>query len=818
MDAVKAATPSRPIKAVGGCASMSPAGATAGTLLHTYNLNQIRVFDESKRLFWLGTGVSISDTVHYLASRSPKLAMPNLGGWTGQTVVGAVTTGTHGSGINYPPLCDFVHAVHIVAGDGAQYIFEPSTGAKLNANDYPGVTLVQDDAQFRASVVTVGTLGVVVAMLYEAVPYFWVAQKRYIKPWAEIKGRLTSIISENDHVELWINPYDGSVLVSERNRKTANEFIKSAGDKVAVANKKDEFRTVRGFRTGWESGMTVAAAAIQTARDADIAGCPGSTAACACHVAYRAANNGKDPPAAFPHANSCVSALLKSALEGEAEYSNVVADYPYMYDTGRANSATVLCSEPSVPIADADSMIDEYFSYANSLASGSDSTGSGRNFYTAFASARFSGESQHLMASSFGGLRAYIEAPAVQGLGYQPNERSADQVQLIDGLNLHLMQKIPQARLHFGLQNDVGWDAAVIQQRYPAYSWRMFTSMEARYDPHDVTRSEYEDRILGKGKYATLTITGTGCVRDGECVTSKNYPKDYGNREECTIRGFEGKAIGFESFDVESHNKCDYDALIINGNPHCGSVKPVVVPTAPIEWKTDGSVVRGGWKMCPSLIIIEGTGCVRDGECVTSKNYPSSYGNDEKCKIRGFEGRQVQFERFDVESHGACAYDALTINGDKKCGSTKPVAVATTPIEWKTDGSVVKGGWKMCPGASTVTRSGSFYPSATGAVVALALAGLCIPIYRRRRSFAEAYRRKSSVVTDTRTMAGVEATRVESELERLSRREPSDDVEAPAGGSEVEPELERLSKRTSSDRVGAEPRADRSSSLVSDSI
>ena len=103
-----------------------------------------------------------------------------------------------------------------------------------------------------------------------------------------------------------------------------------------------------------------------------------------------------------------------------------------MYLTGRANSATVLCSEANVPIADSDSLIDELFSYANGLASAS---GAEQNYYTAFASVRFSGASQHLMASSYGGPRAYVEAPVVQGLDYQANEQSADQIQLIDGCN-----------------------------------------------------------------------------------------------------------------------------------------------------------------------------------------------------------------------------------------------------------------------------------------------------------------------------------------------------------------------------------------------
>ena len=201
----RARSTNTPLKAVGGCASLSRAASTDGTLVHTFLLNRITPYGDAQhsRLFWLETGVTIYDFVAYLRAWKPRrLAMPNLGGWTGQTVVGAVSTSTHGSGTKFAPLGDFVRAIHIVAGDGQQYVFEPKTGARFTAADFPDATLVQDDDQFRASVVTVGTLGVTVRILYEAAPYYWVAQKRYLTTWAALKPRLDAVLADNDHVEV----------------------------------------------------------------------------------------------------------------------------------------------------------------------------------------------------------------------------------------------------------------------------------------------------------------------------------------------------------------------------------------------------------------------------------------------------------------------------------------------------------------------------------------------------------------------------------------------------------------------------------------
>src|SRR5262249_51989479 len=58
-------------------------------------------------------------------------AFPTLGGAGGQTVFGALTTGTHGGDFHMPPIADSVMALHLVADGGKHYWIEPKAGIPL---------------------------------------------------------------------------------------------------------------------------------------------------------------------------------------------------------------------------------------------------------------------------------------------------------------------------------------------------------------------------------------------------------------------------------------------------------------------------------------------------------------------------------------------------------------------------------------------------------------------------------------------------------------------------------------------------------------
>jgi hypothetical protein len=105
------------------------------------------------------------------------------------------------------------------------------------------------------------------------------------------------------------------------------------------------------------------------------------------------------------------------------------------------------------------------------------------------------------------------------------------------------------------------------------------------------------------------TISGSGCVRgdiqaDFACVKSKNYPNDYGDDEACSVTLPNAQsvyAIDVIDFNTES----GYDLLSVNGVAYSGSSGYGLhgQEANQLDWRTDGSVTRSGWKICFRLVL-----------------------------------------------------------------------------------------------------------------------------------------------------------------------------------------------------------------------
>ncbi|HWP05844.1 MAG TPA: FAD-binding protein [Polyangiaceae bacterium] len=152
------------------------------------------------------------------------LALTNLGGYDGQTITGVAMTATHGSGLGYGPIAAQIASLELVTTGGAVRQIEPSDGitdpakftGRLKEDATVPVTLVQDDDEFNAVSVSMGSMGVVTAVVLRTVDKFWLREERTLHRWSDLAkpgGYVDTLVHRPggagypDHVEIYVNPY-----------------------------------------------------------------------------------------------------------------------------------------------------------------------------------------------------------------------------------------------------------------------------------------------------------------------------------------------------------------------------------------------------------------------------------------------------------------------------------------------------------------------------------------------------------------------------------------------------------------------------------
>ena len=222
----------RRVKAAGSGHSHSEVALTSDFLIDTHGLNKVLKLDETvlknnvatATLVHAECGIRIRDLNEELDKRG--LALLNMGGYTAQTIIGAISTGTHGSGITLGPLADFIESLELLAEDGTIYRIEPSNGItdaeKFRAR-YRGVTLVQNDDWFHSVAISLGVMGVVYSVILRVTQKYWLQETRTVSTWNVVKEELRAgeVLRANRHYEVLVNPYavngQHTCLITKRN-------------------------------------------------------------------------------------------------------------------------------------------------------------------------------------------------------------------------------------------------------------------------------------------------------------------------------------------------------------------------------------------------------------------------------------------------------------------------------------------------------------------------------------------------------------------------------------------------------------------------
>ncbi len=194
-----AAEAGRAVSVVGSGHSFTEAALTDGTMIDVGALSGVLEADRPSGLVRVGAGtvlVALNEELHALG-----LAMENLGDIDRQTIAGAISTGTHGTGAKLRNISAQVEAIELVTADGRVRELDGSS---------PGL--------LRAARVGVGALGAISAVTLRCLPAFVLERIDSPQPREEVLDSFEERAEANAHFELFTFPYADSALVLERNR------------------------------------------------------------------------------------------------------------------------------------------------------------------------------------------------------------------------------------------------------------------------------------------------------------------------------------------------------------------------------------------------------------------------------------------------------------------------------------------------------------------------------------------------------------------------------------------------------------------------
>jgi L-gulono-1,4-lactone dehydrogenase len=187
------------VRVAGAGHSFNDAVLTDGRLLTLERMGRVLDVDRSSGLVRVQGGLTIRALNRRLAEHG--LAMENLGDVDAQSIAGAISTATHGTGARLRNLSSRVAALTLVLADGST----------LHCSE-------EDPALLRAARVGLGALGVVAEVTLRCVPAFRLCGIDAPAPLGETLERFEELSNANDHFELYVFPHARTALTRTNNR------------------------------------------------------------------------------------------------------------------------------------------------------------------------------------------------------------------------------------------------------------------------------------------------------------------------------------------------------------------------------------------------------------------------------------------------------------------------------------------------------------------------------------------------------------------------------------------------------------------------
>lgn len=190
-----------------GCGhSPSDLTCTSSWMVNLDRYNRIlKVHTDANRVV-MQAGIRLRDLIAQL--RDNGMAMPNLGSIDNQSIAGAFATATHGSSTKHGILSQSVLSLKIMLADGREVACSSDENLDL----------------FRAALVSLGALGIITEVTFQAIPAFRLRWSQTLHPLDRIVAEWEKgLWAQSEFTRIWWLPYKKKAIVW-RGDKTDEEI------------------------------------------------------------------------------------------------------------------------------------------------------------------------------------------------------------------------------------------------------------------------------------------------------------------------------------------------------------------------------------------------------------------------------------------------------------------------------------------------------------------------------------------------------------------------------------------------------------------
>ena len=188
------------VKAVGAGHSFTGIAVAPGVLLELDELSGVVNVDRERSRVTLLAGTRLHQIPALLAPFG--LAMQNLGDIDRQSISGAISTGTHGTGARFGGIATQIVGVTLVTASGDLLVVDETQNAEL----------------LPAVVVGLGALGILVEVTIQCVPAFVLHAVDQPQPLTDVLATLDERASAPDHFEFYWFPHTDVALTKVNTR------------------------------------------------------------------------------------------------------------------------------------------------------------------------------------------------------------------------------------------------------------------------------------------------------------------------------------------------------------------------------------------------------------------------------------------------------------------------------------------------------------------------------------------------------------------------------------------------------------------------